>query len=164
MEALRAYWAVRAPRERMMLAGGGAVAIVLLLYLFVWDPIQSSRARLAAELPKLREQAAQFRIDTEQVQALRGRMKADGGQPLPALLESSSKAAGIRDSIKQIQTLSDDRAQINVTNVGFDALVRWLATIGTSDGITVETINASRAGQSGRVQVESMVVRSPRAQ
>lgn len=164
MEALKSYWAAREPRERLMLAGGGVAAIVLLLYMLVWDPIQTSRARLAVEVPRLREQAAQFREDAEQVQALRGRMKSGDAQPLPALLENSAKAAGVRESIKQIQTLSDDRAQINMTNVGFDPLVRWLAALGASEGISVETINASRGGQSGRVQVDSMVVRSPRAQ
>jgi general secretion pathway protein M len=165
MEAFKAYWAARASRERMMLAGGMAAAIILFLYMLVWDPIQTSRARLATELPKLRAQAAQFRLDAEQAEALRGRIKSnDSGRPLPSVIDASAKAAGLRDSIKQIQSLSNDRSQINLTNVGFDTLVQWLAGLGASDGISVETMNASAASQSGRVQVESLVVRSARAQ
>lgn len=165
MEAFKAYWAARAPRERMMLAGGMAAAIILLLYVLVWDPIQTSRARLATELPKLRAQAAQLRLDAEQAEGLRGRIKSnDSGRPLPSVIDTSAKAAGLRDSIKQIQSLSNDRTQINLSNVGFDALVQWLAGLGASDGIAVETMNASAASQSGRVQVESLVVRSARAQ
>ena len=165
MEAFKAYWAAREPRERMMLAGGIAAALILILYMLVWDPIQTSRARLAIEMPKLRAQAAQFRLDAEQAEALRGRIKSnDSGKPLPSVIDTSAKAAGVRESIKQIQSLSNDRTQINLANVSFESLVQWLAGLGATEGIAVETMNASAASQSGRVQVESLVVRSARAQ
>ena len=112
----------------------------------------------------LRAQAAQFRVDVTEAESLRGRIKSgDSARALPAIIEASAKEAGLRESIKQIQPLSNERSQLNLSNVAFDALVPWLARLAEAEGVSVETISASGASAAGRVQVESLVLRTARA-
>jgi general secretion pathway protein M len=160
LEALSAYWQARDPRERAILLVGGIVAVILLLYLLVWDPIQSDRQRLVRDLPKLRAQVEQFRRDAEEAEGLRARAKSRGpGQSLQAAVESSAKQANLGGAIKSVQALGTERAQVSGASVPFDGFVRWIAAIAQSDGVSVDSIQASAAAEPGRLQVESLVLR-----
>ena len=43
----------RSPRERALLASGGAVLLAALVYNVMWEPAYTGRARIAANLPAL---------------------------------------------------------------------------------------------------------------
>jgi general secretion pathway protein M len=159
MQQLLEYWQARNPRERAILGIGGALVVVLLLYLAVWDPIQSDRQRLVRELPKMRAQADQFRRDAEEAEALRARARSrNATQALPAAVEASAKQAQLGGGIKSVQAMGNDRAQISGATVPFDGLVRWMAAVAQSEGISVDSMQAS-AGEPGRVQIESLIFR-----
>ncbi len=159
MQQLLEYWQARNPRERAILGIGGSLAVILLLYLLVWDPIQSDRQRLLRDLPKMRAQVDQFRRDAEEAEALRARARArTPTQALPATVEASAKQAQLGAGIKSVQAMGNDRAQISGATVPFDGLVRWMATVAQSEGITVDSMQAS-AGEPGRVQVESLILK-----
>jgi len=161
MEALRAYWNSREPRERLMLGAGGAIAAILLVYLVIWDPIATERARLARDLPALRTQVAEFRKAADEAEALRGRMRArtSATQPLPQAIQAASQRANLGAPLNQVQSLGADRAQVAASALPFEPFVRWLAQMAQVDGISVETVQATAGAEAGRVQVESLVLR-----
>ena len=164
MADFKAYWISRQPRERWMLGGGAVVAALLIGYLLVWEPMQESRVRLHETTPKLRAQAAQFRADADEAEALRATTKSQApGAPLQTLIDESAKAAGIRASIKQVSALSNDRAQLSFGSVAFDQLTRWLAGLAQSDAVAVESIQLANASEAGKVQVDSLVLLRARA-
>lgn len=159
MQKLLEYWQARNARERAILGIGGAAAMVLLLYLLVWDPIQSDRQRLVRDLPKMRAQVEEFRREAEEAEALRARARSRvATQSLPATLEASAKQAQLGGAIKSVQAMGSDRAQVTGATVPFDGLMRWIATVAQSEGITVDSMQAS-AGEPGRVQIESLILK-----
>ncbi len=51
MNALRAAWKARSPRERTVMGFGAAILSVALLYAFVWEPARGAQKRLREYLP-----------------------------------------------------------------------------------------------------------------
>lgn len=159
MQKLIEYWQARDARERVILGVGGSLVAVLLLYLLVWEPIQTDRQRLLRDLPKMRVQVEQFRRDAEEAEALRARARSrTATQSLPATVEASARQAQLGSGIKSVQAMGTDRAQVSGATVSFDNLVRWMATVAQSEGITVDALQAS-AGEPGRVQIESLILK-----
>lgn len=165
MAQLRAWWMAREARERLMLGGGGVIALALILYLAIWDPIRSSADQLAGELPRLREQAAQFNRDAQEAERLRAQGAARG--PAPAIataIQDSARRAAIADAIKSVQPMGTDRAQVTMGVVAFDGFMRWLGDLGQGSGVVVESLSAKAAPEVGKVQVDALVLKSNRGQ
>ncbi len=159
-QRLSEMWQARNPRERMILAIGGLVAVILILYLAIWDPIVSDRERLLRDLPSLRAQGAELRKNADEANALQSRVKSRGtGQPLPATIEASARQANLGAPLKAVQSLGSDRAQVSGNELQFDALMRWLATLAISDGISVDVVQATAGAEPGRVQLDNLVLR-----
>lgn len=161
MESLKALWTAREPRERAVIAGGLAVLALAALWAYVWDPIATDRARLAAALPALRAEAQALVEQGIEAQRLRTAMRArpKTGAPEAAVAEAA-RAAGFGDAVG-VTSMGDGRVQVALKPVPFDALVRLLAQLAESHALVVESIAVKAAAEPGRVQVESLVLRRP---
>jgi general secretion pathway protein M len=158
MESLREWWKGRAERERVVLLGGGAALLLLLLYAFVWDPISTEHGRLRESLPALRAKAAQFEADVQEVERLgrrSGEGRAAGGGP--AAVESAADRAGIRARIKSIDEAPGARVQVTLDALPYEALVRWIADVAASAGLTVDSVELRSGGAPGVVTVPALV-------
>ena len=95
-----AFWAGRGPRERLVLAGIGAAVAAILLFAFVWLPLERSRSHAAAQLPQLRASVAEMRAQAAEVAALRALPARDAGSApaLSTLIASGALTQGNPDS------------------------------------------------------------------
>jgi general secretion pathway protein M len=156
----REWWQARAPRERRVLGLGAAALAVAALWAYVWLPIQSERARLAATAPALRVQAAETVRESAEVERLRAAARSRGTVP-QAAIDDALKAAGFGEAYAGLASLGEGRVQVNLRTVPFDELVRTLAALAERHGVAVESA-ALRAAGDGKVQVESLVLRAAR--
>jgi general secretion pathway protein M len=161
IERARDWWQARVPRERLVIGIGAGALAVASLWAYVWLPVQDGRARLAAEAPQLRAQAAETAREAAEVERLRAVARGRGAVPQGAI-DDAMKAAGFGDAYAGLAPLGAGRVQVNLRTVPFDELVRTLAALGESHGVAVESV-ALRAAGEGRVQVESLVLRAGRA-
>jgi len=160
IERVREWWRARAPRERLVYGVGACALLIASVWAYVWLPLQDERTRLAAALPKLRAQAAEVAHESAEVDRLRAAGRKRGAVPQGAI-EEAMRAAGFGESYGGISPLGEGRVQVNLRTVPFDELVRALAALGESQGVTVESV-ALRAAGEGKVQVESLVLRTAR--
>jgi general secretion pathway protein M len=162
METLKALWTAREPRERALIAGGLAALAIAALWAYVWDPIATERARLAASLPALRAEAQALVEQGIEAQRLRtaARARPKTGAPEAAIAEAA-RAAGLADAAAGVTSMGDGRVQVALKPVPFDALVRLLAQLAESQALVVESIAVKAAAEPGRVQVENLVLRRP---
>lgn len=157
---VREWWQGRTPRERLVYGAGASALVIASLWAYAWLPLQSDRARLASTLPKLRVQAAETVRESAEVERLRAAARARGAVPQGAI-DDAMKAAGFGDAYTGVSSLGEGRVQVNLRAVAFDELVRALAALGESQGVTVESVALKAAGE-GKVQVESLVLRAAR--
>jgi type II secretory pathway component PulM len=160
VDALRAAWRGRTHRERTALACGGLAVVLLLLYAFVWEPLRAEQKRLRAALPALRVQAAQFAVDAAEARRLRGGNHAASTSEAPrSAIESAAATVGLRPRIKSVAEGADGRFQVAVEPMPYDALVRWIGTLTSGAGVTLESVQLRPGATSGTVIVDALVLK-----
>ena len=159
MNPLRGFWAGLAPRERAVLAGGLAAAVLVLAYAFAWVPWQDALGRLRLQVPAERETLAWMRQAAARAAALRGAAPgASGGLPALTVLERTAEWRGLRERIRQMRPADQGRVRIWLQDVSFDDWLRWLGDL-RGRGLVVTAAHVERAGAPGRVSLRMTVAR-----
>lgn len=104
---MRAWWSAREPRERQVLAIGGALTAVLLIWAFVWYPLQRSRSELRERVQAQRSELQQMRSDATRVAQLRGlgaQAKVERqGKSLLALADATARGAQLANELRRVE-------------------------------------------------------------
>jgi type II secretory pathway component PulM len=137
-------------REQLALMVMAAAIAVWLLLVVLLLPLERERERLAdtnratAEaLRRVDELASALRV--QRVEAAR----PASGRNLTALLNSSAEAAGL--TINRLQPSSSGAVQLRFEAVSFAALLRWVYSLETGQGLLLEDVSISQAGAAGTV-------------
>ncbi len=123
--ALRQFWYGRTPRERRILAVGGGLLLLVLVWLVLIDPALQGREQWNKALPGLRADVAQMQALAQQAAAAPAAAPA---APMPdrAELERSLAGQGIKP---QSLTVSDGQVRLTLSDVSFSALIEWLRQV-----------------------------------
>jgi general secretion pathway protein M len=154
MDALRAFWSQRAPRERLALALAAAVVFFVAVYLLLIEPA-------AAGLPRRQTTQPAARTQAEQLDRLLAEVASLKAKPQPAILapadsrsalEKSLEAAGLKAS--RIISLADGDLQITFANVPFAAWSTWLAGAERELGARASVVTARATSTPGAADIE----------
>ena len=138
-ESLRAFWSRRQPRERRILALGGALALPLILVFGILLPLQDARQRLDSTVAKERQRTANMRAmqtEIERLSALPAKPSPTGPQ-LVAAIEASARGYFASPAITA--TLEGETVKLSLGSMPFERLVGWLDLIRQSDHVTVRS-------------------------
>ncbi len=153
-------WYSRSPRERSFLTAGLAVLGVMLVVALVWLPLERTRLRLAADLPELRASLAALERNAEEVKRLRalGPTSPANPSPLAPLIAANAWAR----QLPGVQLSVPDEKHVRLTgeDIGFGALLDWLATAQAAHGLSVESARIEALRAPGRVRAELTLARS----
>ena len=155
MSAVNDAWQRRGPRERTVLGSIALAVGAVLLYTFAWLPLERSRVRLAAEVPRLRASVAALEREAEAVARLKSMPpRAPSSAPVSALSATAMQLPGA-----QVAALDDRRVRVTGADVGFTALLDWLAAARASHGLRVESARLEALPLAGRVRAELVLTR-----
>lgn len=149
-------WSARSPGERRVIAIAAALALAMLVAAFAWLPLERSRSRMEAELPRLRASIATLERQAAEVKRLRAMPAAAraAATPLNALATTHPLPGA------QLAALDDQRVRVTGTDVGFGALLDWLAAVQGAHGLRVESARLDALPMAGRVRAELILTRS----
>jgi general secretion pathway protein M len=143
------------PRERRTLVIGAGALIVLLIYFLAWEPYRESMGLLENQVQAQRATAQWMEQAAQEARRLRAGAAPTGaapaGQSLLALVDTSSKRAGLAGAVKRLQPEGDQGVRMWLERASFDALIQWLATMDTRYGITVSSLAIEREDAAGLV-------------
>jgi type II secretory pathway component PulM len=150
------FWSARSPRERRVIAVALGALAALLFVAFAWLPLERSRSRLAAELPQLRASIAILERQAGEVKRLRAMPAASraSAAPLNAIANTNPLPGA------QLTALDERRVRLTGADVGFGALLDWLASVQAAHGLRVESARVDALPLAGRVRVELTLARS----
>lgn len=158
MNAAHAWWSGRSPRERRVLRACAALVLGSLA-LVVWVDSERARARLNAELPRLRASIATLERDAAEVGRLRAMpatsAQAGAASPLVTLATNGGGLPGA-----QITVLDERRVRVTGADVGFGPLLEWLRNAQVTHGMRVESARLDALPAAGRVRAELVLTRS----
>lgn len=152
------------PRQRRLaLALAACVALAVVALVAVEG--QRTRARLDAELPRLRASIAALERDAAEVKRLRALPAAPGaaGQRSPGaqstpLATLATNGGGLQGA--QVSVLDDRRVKVTGGDVGFGALLEFLQNAQVTHGMRVENARIEALPTAGRVRAELLLARS----
>lgn len=155
MSAVRDWWNTRATRERRAL-GWGAALLAIALALVLWLDAERSRARLGAELPRLRASIAALERDADEVRRIKSMAAIQPTASTP-LVTLATNAGGLPGATI---TVLDERRVKLTGEVAFGALLEWLRSSQATHGMRVEAARLESLASPGRVRADLTLARS----
>jgi general secretion pathway protein M len=141
--ALRQWWTGLSQRERMATSIGAALVLVVAVYLLALEPAWRARARLSAELPRLRAEAAEVDALALEAKRLRTRTLAvESPEQVKAALNrllAEKQITGItmRDG-------EDRRVLLSARRVEAAAWLAWMKDVSSELPLRVASARISR--------------------
>ncbi|QRQ87566.1 type II secretion system protein M [Cupriavidus oxalaticus] len=127
-ERFNAFWSARNPREQAILAGGGAVLVLVIGYTLLWEPAAEGRQRVARGLPQMRADLAEMATLAQEARGLKA-------TPAPAL-RGDALTQALQDSLGQhglkaarLAAGADNNVQVQLDKVPFGAFSSWLQDV-----------------------------------
>ena len=152
------FWRTRAPRERLVLAGGSALLVLALGFAYGWLPMQRDVAQLRQALPQLRVQARQLQQDAQEVARLKAQpVVAREAGSLARAVEQRALATGLRERIESITPQDARHVRVVLPQVAFDEWIDWLGELQTSQGVRVESARIEATDDAGMVSVDAVL-------
>ena len=140
------------PRERLIVLGGGALLLVLGLWIYVWQPQMAERAvqhdRISRYLAVI--EIARNAETPVAVAAPRGAPDV----PIGPRVTQSAAAAGI-----PLARLDPDgsRLRITVAKAGYAELIGWIATLESAEEVRALSVEMSRLTEPGQVSLRLLL-------
>jgi type II secretory pathway component PulM len=159
MSALSGWWDRRNASEQRTLRLGAALLILAALALAALE-IERTRARLEAELPRLRASIAGLQRDAAEVKRLGSITPVAAQQPSAAapLATLATNGGGLAGA--QIAIVDERHVKLSSADVGFGALLEWLQNAQATHGMRVESARLEALPATGRVRAELLLTRS----
>lgn len=162
-DRLLSGWRNLQPRERVIVAAGSIIALVLVCYTLVWMPVQRDLSGLRASVPKARAQLALMHVQARHVARLRTSASSTGSTGnLLTRLERSALERGLRQNITRMEPDGNNAVRLSLDAVNFNALLSWLTDLRRQSGVRAETATITAQPDAGVVNVR-LLLRSPGA-
>lgn len=146
IERVQAFWTLRSEKERRIGLLTALVFIPFLFYSVIWLPLASDVGHWERVLPKQRVALVAMRREAKEIQALRQRVgQAPTGTALLSFIEQRAAAAAIAGALSQLSPRGSHKAEAVFSKVPFNALVRFMAGLGTH-GISAVHVELTPAG------------------
>jgi general secretion pathway protein M len=152
------YWMARTEQERKMLAVGGAVVLLALLYLLFLAPALEGRAQLQRSLPQLRQQAALLQGLAAEATALQGQSVPP---VTPMTRDTLSASLAARAITPASLAMTGEYAKLQLNNVSFANLVTWLDQQRRENRIAVQDAAVTALATAGQVDATLTLRQNP---
>lgn len=157
---MKEWLASREPRERVVLLGGAAAFVLIVLWAFVLKPLHTETAALRDAVAA--KQRLIVNLGRVEGSKLGGATPQGGGRPgrqtLTVLINSTAQSRGL--TLPRITPQGSDVVSVTFQNASFDALLGWLVSLDTEYSIAVESASFSSARQQGLVNGQLSLRRS----
>ncbi len=138
------------PRERLLVAGGGVILVLLAFYLMVVEPISSSYRNLKDGVAEQKQTLAWMKQAAGQIQTLQrsgaGRTSGLGGRSLLAVVDQSARNGGLGAAIKRIEPEGGKGVKVWLESAPFDPMILWLGRLAKSHQVKPSMITLEPLG------------------
>ena len=143
-EKLGPYWQRLSDREKMLLVIGGCFVALLILYLFLLEPLQNNLDVKVADVEQKQNDVLWMEQQLPLIQQLRQKnpvLIREDNRPLPALIEQTLGQFKLREVTDRIVP-EENTVQIWMNRAPFEILLNWINSIGKF-GVTVKKIDVT---------------------
>jgi len=148
----RQWWQLRSPAERTAWLIVGGIALVLVAWLLIWQPLTSETERLERRLMEQRAALATARRQADEIAAL----ARSAVEPSPRDARADVESALARQGLKAtaIDRDEDRRLRVTLDAVSFEALTRLLEALQRDARLNAVDLTAAARVEPGQVRAE----------
>jgi len=151
---LRAWWVGLGRRERLMTVVAASVALLAAIYLLALEPAWKTRARLSAELPRLREQAAEIDALAHEAKQLTSRgVAAESAGAAKVALEQGLARVNLGNV--RVAVLDERRIAVSAQGVPVAQWLTWAEEAARESRLRVTAARISRTAVRAVVDAEA---------
>ena len=153
---VKLWWENLSERDRRVLTIGGIISIILIIYLFIWNPLANAVVNQKTDIKKQQSllhylQQSAIKIQTFRASGVSATTKTS--EALLTLIETSLSSQQLSGFLQQVQQPQDNQAELTFERAPFDKLMRWLQTLWSTQGVSATTFSATRLSVMGTVDV-----------
>jgi len=145
---MKEWFMKRAPRERLLLAGGGALAAIIVGWWLIWTPLRGGAEDLREAVGEKQRLLADLRRAAAiEAPAAGGPVSGARDRSLVVLVDSTAQSLGLAGTFTRTRPDGADAISVSFQNAPFGDLLEWLITLERSYGVSVESLsfNGTRA-------------------
>jgi len=155
MEQLKTWWEGISPREQLLTMISAVVIAIAILYWGIWSPLTDQLNNSKAQLMRVEKTLAWTQEKaTVLLQADTGKAPVRG-RNLTQVLNSSAR----QDNITFSRIVNKkDQIEVWITEVEFNAFVKWLANLSNQHGIAVLNADLAKTDRAGYIKVNRLLL------
>ena len=152
-------------REQWIVGGGGVIVLVIVLWAFVWLPLDRGQQRLEAGV-----QTWQRALSDIRGIAAQGGQPGGSGEVRPdvrnespvVIVDRTLRERNLNNSVQRLQPVPNG-IRVVFENVAFDQLVIWLGDVYSGYGLAVQngSMSLSSRNEPGRIDATLTLERAP---
>lgn len=148
----RQWWQLRSPAERSAWLVAGGIALALVAWVLIWQPLTRDTERLERRLIEQRATLATARRQADEITAL----ARSAVEPSPRDARSDVESALMRQGLKAtaIERGDDQRLRVTLDAVSFDALASLLEALQRDARLSAVDLTAAARVEPGQVRAE----------
>lgn len=152
------WWQSLAARERQMVAIGGSVLALFLVYACIWSPLQNSVDTMRKRIVTQEKLLVWMRTADQEI-----KQKESSGQSgsqavspvvLLGLLQKQVEQRGLALYLTQMKQTSEAAVEMHFQKVDFDKLVGFLIAVAKEHHVSVTQMSASAGAAPGQVNAD----------
>ncbi len=152
-------------REQWMVGGGAIVVAIIILYGFIWTPLDKGHRNLEASVADWQRALTGIRGVAAQGGQSDGRSQTriDPGTQSPVVIvDQTLRERNLNNSVQRRQP-TPNGIRVEFENVAFDQLVVWLGDIYANYGMAVQngSMQMSSRSEPGRINASLTLERAP---
>jgi type II secretory pathway component PulM len=148
----RQWWQLRSPAERSAWLVAGGIALALVAWVLIWQPLTRDTERLERRLIEQRATLATARRQADEITAL----ARSAVEPSPRDARSAVESALARQGLKAtaVERGDDQRLRATLDAVSFDALASLLEALQRDARLNAVDLTAAARVEPGQVRAE----------
>ena len=148
----RQWWQLRSPSERTAWLVAGGIALALVAWVLIWQPLTRDTERLERRLAEQRATLATARRQADEIASLARSAIEPARRDARADVEAALARQGLKATA--IERGDDQRLRVTLDAVSFDALATLLDTLQRDARLTAVDVTAAARVEPGQVRAE----------
>ena len=157
-EALKNRWSELQLRDQRILRYSAVIVGLLLLYLFVVEPVHSGRDNAEQRLRSAQEAYATAQRHASDLKAAASGAATSNSGSLLTQVESSAQQQGLRETLRRMQPGGDKQIQVSLEGASYSQLMQWLSSL-RQQGVRAQRVDIQLDRTSDLLGVQLLLVR-----
>lgn len=151
------------PSDQRTLSIAAVLLVLIMGYLFIWEPLHLQISNLNAQINKLRHDKLWMTQTAAQVQSLKNRQTPHAStRPQTSLLsltDRSIRTMRLSSYLRRVEPQNNDSVKVWFDEIPFDQLIQWAQQLRQTHKVIIEAVSASKTKTEGTVNASLTLIK-----